>query len=79
MKEMFMAVNQYGHTYHALHTPRKELLARLNRKHAERMYVDAPNGKIEHVGYVIAGEWLRVYQVQPWYGPSDSSNKQTHI
>lgn len=58
-----MARDQYGQTWHDLGKhPRKELLRRLGRSHADRMYVDRA-GKTYHVGYIIAGHWLTVYNV----------------
>ena len=66
MNANYMAVDQYGQTYHGLKHPRKDLLARLGRRHAEKMYCDTTNGKTRHKGYVIAGLWLSVYRVSPW-------------
>ena len=61
-----MAVDQYGHTYHGLGAhPRAELLRRLGRRHAERMYVDGRDGATYHIGWIIAGLWLSVYTVEP--------------
>ena len=63
---MFMAIDQYGNTHHGLEHPRKDLLERLGRKHAEKMYVDTKDGTAKHIGYVIAGLWLTVYEVKRW-------------
>lgn len=63
---MFMAIDQQGHAYPYLKHPRKELLEQLGRKHAEKMYLDGEDGKPIHVGYVIAGRWLRVYSMAPF-------------
>ena len=62
---MFMAIDQYGTTYHGLTHPRKDLLDKLCRSSASKMYVDSKDGKTYHTGYVIAGLWLTVYSVQP--------------
>lgn len=63
-----MGRDQYGKTYHDLGKhPRKELLHRLGRKRAERMYVDRADGT-RHVGYVIAGLWITLYRVESWEG-----------
>lgn len=63
MEKTYMAVDQYGQTFHDLGPhPRKALLEKLNRKHSDRIYVDR-GGKRFHVGYVIAGLWLNVYEV----------------
>lgn len=60
-----MAIDQYGNTYHDLgRHPRKALLDILNRKRAEKMYIDGANGKPIHTGWVIAGLWLTVYEVR---------------
>jgi hypothetical protein len=61
----FMAIDQYGQTYHGLEHPRTDLLARLSRKHADKMYVDTKKGGTRHSGYVIGGLWLSVYRVMP--------------
>ena len=61
----FMAINQYGETFHGLTHPRKDLCERLNCKHADKMYIDNNDGISYHVGYVIANNWLNVYEVIP--------------
>lgn len=66
MKEQkqYMAIDQYGQTFHDLGPyPRKALLEALNRKHASKMYVDKVDGSSVHIGYVIGGHWLTVYEV----------------
>lgn len=65
---MYMAVDQYGQTFHGLRHPRKDLCAQLYCKHADKMYEDGPDGQPVHVGYVIAGHWLRLYRVIPFEG-----------
>jgi hypothetical protein len=64
MKKQFMAVDQYGQTYHGLSKPRRDLLNRLCRKHADKMYIDTKNGA-RHCGYIIGGLWLSIYEVKP--------------
>jgi len=60
-----MAVDQHGRTFHNLgQFPRKELLKRLERKKAEKMYIDQRGGGTFHVGYIIARHWLTVYEVK---------------
>jgi hypothetical protein len=51
-----------GFVYLGKH-PRKELLEHFGRKHADRVYVDRKDGTY-HVGYVIAGLWIRVLGVE---------------
>ena len=59
-----MAVDQYGQTYHALGPhPRKALLERLYAKKATRMFVDKKGGPPVHIGWIIRGHWLTVYEV----------------
>ena len=65
MKTQYMAIDQYGNTYHGLEYPRRDLLDRLGYKHADKMYVDKKDGRYVHIGYVIAGLWLTVYEVKP--------------
>lgn len=63
--EQYMAIDQYGQTYHALGAhPRKALLSQLGRRRAKRMYVDTSDG-VKHIGWIIAGLWLSVYEVKP--------------
>jgi len=62
----FMGIDNRGETYHNLgRHPRKELLSRLGRKHADRIYVDN-DGKVLHIGYIIATKWISLYKVEPF-------------
>jgi hypothetical protein len=64
-----MAIDQYGKHYDNLGMhPRTELLKRLCRKHASKMYVDSKSGESSHIGYVIAGLWLTIYKVERMEG-----------
>lgn len=66
----YFAQDQYGRTHHDLgRHPRKKLLELYGRKHAERMYVDR-KGQRFHVGYIIAGHWLRVFEVVDFARPA---------
>ena len=65
-KAVYMAVDQYGQTFHGLTNPRKELCERLGKSHVDKMYVDGKDGKMYHVGYVIGGLWLTLYKVEPY-------------
>ena len=61
----FMAIDQYGATYHNLGPyPRKALMDRLCRKHADKIYCDTKQGTVKHVGYIIGGLWLTLYRVE---------------
>lgn len=62
----YMAIDQFGKTYHDLGKhPRKALLERFGRRHAERMYLDMRDGRTVQTGWVIAGRWCSVYEVKP--------------
>jgi len=62
----FMAINQYGETLHDLGPhPRKELMERLDRRQARKIYVDTKDGTTLHIGYIIAGGWWTLYEVKP--------------
>lgn len=63
---MYIAIDQYGQTYQNLQHPRKDLLNRLGRSHAENMYIDTKSGDTKHSGYVIAGLWLTIYKLSDW-------------
>ena len=65
-RPQYMAIDQYGNTWHGLTHPRKDLCARLGVQHAEKMYAELKDGGERHVGYVIAGHWLDVYEVRPF-------------
>ena len=61
---MYMAIDQYGRTFHGLEHPRKDLMERLSNKHCSKMFVDKKDGSTKHVGYVIGGHWLTVYKIE---------------
>lgn len=65
---MYCARDQYGDICWGLEHPRKDLMERMGCKHAEKMYHDTEDGP-RHVGYVIAGLWLRVYKLEAWALP----------
>lgn len=56
MKKQYIAIDQYGQTWKNLEHPRKDLMEQIGCRHAEKMY---------HVGYVISGLWLTVYEIRP--------------
>jgi hypothetical protein len=43
-------------------TFRRGLLAKLGRRHAEKIYQD-PDAR--HVGYIVAGDWWEGYELTP--------------
>lgn len=62
-----MGIDQYGRTYHNLgQHPRKALMERLGARSASKMYVDSKSGGTVHIGYVIRGHWVTVYNVVRW-------------
>jgi hypothetical protein len=64
-----MGQDQFGRMYHNLGKhPRKELMKRLGRKRAEKMYIEKKGGRNPHVGYIISGRWIQVYHVAEWEG-----------
>lgn len=63
-----IGVDQYGVVYYLPPKyPRKHLLERLDRKHADRMYIDRVAGPAVHVGYIIARRWITLYRA--WERP----------
>ena len=66
----YLAIGHLGTTFHGLKHPRKDLMARLGRKSARKMYIDRADGSGAHVGYIVAGEWFTVYEVHEWTGTS---------
>lgn len=63
----YMAIDQYGQTYHIGFTkyPRQWLLNHFGRKSARKIYHDTLDGHTYHVGWIIGGLWLSVYEVKP--------------
>ena len=70
MTKKYMARDQYGNTVHGLTYPRKELLERFGRKHADKIYQDKTDDTTVHVGYIVAGHWYTVYEVTPMERPA---------
>jgi hypothetical protein len=64
----YIGLDQYGNRYKMDCYPRKELLAQLGSSHASKMFVDTKDGKSKHVGYIIGGHWISVYEVHEWVG-----------
>ncbi len=70
MKKLgYMGRDQYGNDFHGLVHPRKDLLERLGRKSARKMYTDTKTGS-RHIGYIIGGHWIEIYTVCQWDGPN---------
>lgn len=72
MKLGLMGIDQYG-TKYTLKTdcPRKELIEKLGIKHVDKMYIDTKGGDTKHIGYIIGGLWITLYEVHEWVGRSD--------
>ena len=63
----YIGLDQYGETYHiGNNPPRKWLLNHFCRRHAEKMYCDTTDGKVPHLGYIIAGHWIEIRAVHAW-------------
>jgi len=61
----YMAIDQHGNTEHNLGKhPRMELLCRLGKKSAQKMYRDnRVTGETYHAGYVIGKQWFELFEV----------------
>lgn len=57
-----IAIDQYSNIEYGLKHPRKDLLKRIGRTKAKKMYTDAADGTILHVGYVIGPHWFLLYK-----------------
>ena len=68
MKLGYLGIDQYGQRFKIDKHPRKELLDYLGYKSAQKMFVDTKSGASKHVGYVIGGHWITVYEVHEWVG-----------
>lgn len=64
----YLGIDQLGDYYKINRYPRKELLEKLYRKSASKMYVDLKKGGSKHIGYVIANKWVTIYEVHEWKG-----------
>jgi len=74
-----MGIDQYGTAYHDLgRYPRKELLNRLGRKSARKMYRDKKDGKVIHCGYVIGPLWITLYRVIPFENDQRKWTQEQH-
>jgi len=63
----YIGIDQHGQTYQiGDNPPRKWLLNHLDRQHAGKMYIDRKDGKSYHIGYIIAGLWIQVYEIHDW-------------
>lgn len=64
----YMAIDQYGNTYHGLTYPRKELAEQIgcHVSTLQKMYVDKADGSVAHVGYATAKMQFRLFKVEPF-------------
>ena len=68
MNKNYMAIDQYGTTYHNLGPhPRKELKNRVGSGSISKMYKETSQGDY-HCGYVIGSQWFTLYEVTPYRG-----------
>lgn len=70
MKLGYLAIDQYGQSERLLEPehPRKQLLNKLGRNYAKKMYCEQVAGGEKHRGYVISGRWFTLYEVHSWEG-----------
>lgn len=67
----YLAIGHRGTVLHLTDTdrsPRAQLLQRLGRSSARKIYRDLRDGSYRHVGYIVAGEWFDVHEVRQWPG-----------
>ena len=62
----YLGIDQHGEHYVLHEFPRQELMEKLGCRHVAKMYLEFKDGHSEHVGYVIAGRWVQVYEVHGW-------------
>jgi hypothetical protein len=66
-----IAIDQYGQHYDDLGKhPRKALLEKLGHSSAQKMYIDKKDGSTCHVGYIIGGLRLTIYNISSWEKPA---------
>ena len=74
MKKLgYVAMGNRGTTVHMTNArkhPRKQLLDKLGKTHADKMYTGVRGLPVRgiHIGYVVGGEWFTVYEVHEWMG-----------
>jgi hypothetical protein len=67
----YMARGNRGTTLHLTDPdkpPRGQILEKMGRRSARKIYRDKQDGTAVHVGYIVAGEWFTVYEVREWNG-----------
>ena len=64
----YLGVDQYGEHYRLTDTkhPRKQLLKKLGRRSARKMYTDLKSGGSRHAGYIVGNLWVSIYEVHAW-------------
>jgi hypothetical protein len=63
MTKTYIGIDQYGSRYPLRGDhPRKALLDYFNRKSASRMFTDKTDGGAVHIGWIVAGLWITVYE-----------------
>ena len=62
-----IGIDQYGNVHQIPGIyPRKELMESCYAKHAEKVYVDTKDGECKHIGYIVNGLWIKLYE--EWKG-----------
>jgi len=62
----YLGIDQNGAPYRLKKHPRKELIKQTGYKHASKMYLDLPNGKIVHIGYRLGPLMIHIYEIRKW-------------
>ena len=59
----YIALSNHGRKLFLEDNPRKDLLDKCFRSHADRIYEDR-GGKTYHIGYIVAGEWWTIFGLE---------------
>lgn len=60
---MMIAINQFNDIIPVdPKAPKRSLMEHFGRKRGARMYRDTKDGKVLHVGYVVAGHWCELFE-----------------
>jgi len=60
-KKLYLGIDQYGGQYKNLEYPRRDLKKILGGR-IYKMYVDGLDNKIYHIGYVVRGRYIRLFE-----------------
>lgn len=54
-------IDQYGNVFYADSVKKLRSSIGMGGSRVSKMYHDATDGSVKHIGYVIAGHWLTAY------------------